>query len=62
MGMVVIQPYILVSKLKKTKTNFIRCISYLNSINIPIKQDSSQVLVFVRQQNLLNCYLHVLQV
>ena len=32
MGMVVIQPYILVSKLKKTKTKFLRCIGYLNSI------------------------------
>ena len=33
MGMVVIQPYILVSKLKKIKTKFLRCIGYLNSIN-----------------------------
>ena len=32
MGMVVIQPYILVSKLKKIKTKFLRCTSYLNSI------------------------------
>ena len=32
MGMVVIQPYILVSKLKKTKTKFLRCTGYLNSI------------------------------
>ena len=32
MSMVVIQPYILVSKLKKTKTEFLRCIGYLNSI------------------------------
>ena len=32
MGMVVIQPYILVSKLKKIKTKFLRCIGYLNSI------------------------------
>ena len=31
-GMVVIQPYILVSKLKKTKTEFLRCTGYLNSI------------------------------
>ena len=30
MGMVVIQPYILVSKLKKT-TKFLRCSGYLNS-------------------------------
>ena len=32
MGMVVIQNYILVSKLKKIKTKFLRCIGYLNSI------------------------------
>ena len=32
MGMVVIQPYILVSKLKKTKTKFLRYTGYLNSI------------------------------
>ena len=32
MGMVVIQHYILVSKLKKTKTMFPRCTGYLNSI------------------------------
>ena len=32
MGMVVIQPYILVLKLKKIKTKFLRCTAYLNSI------------------------------
>ena len=32
MGMVVIQPFILVSKLKKIKTKFLRCTGYLNSI------------------------------
>ena len=32
MSMVVIQPYILVSKLKKTKTEFLCCTGYLNSI------------------------------
>ena len=32
MGMVVIQPYIFVSKLKKIKTKFLRCTGYLNSI------------------------------
>ena len=31
MAMVVIQPYSLVSKLKKTKTKFLRCTGYLNS-------------------------------
>ena len=30
--MVVIQPYISVSKLKKIKTKFLRCTGYLNSI------------------------------
>ena len=32
MGMVVIQPYISVSKLKKIKTKFLRCTDYLNTI------------------------------
>ena len=32
MGMVVIQPYISVSKLKKNRTKFLRCTGYLNSI------------------------------
>ena len=32
MGMVVIQPYILVSRLKKIKTKLLRCTGYLNSI------------------------------
>ena len=32
MGMVVIQPYISVSKLKKTKTKFLSCTGYLNPI------------------------------
>ena len=31
MGMVVIQPYTSVSKLKKIKTKFLRCTGYLNS-------------------------------
>ena len=39
MGMVVIQPYILVSKLKKIKTKFLRCTGYLNSIKKHIKLD-----------------------
>ena len=32
MGMVVMQPYILVSKLKKIKTKFLCWIGYLNSV------------------------------
>ena len=55
MGMVVKQPYILVSKLKKTKAGFLRCTGYLNSIKILIKQDVLPILVLVRQQNFLNC-------
>ena len=55
MGMVVIQPYILVSKLKITKTEFLRCTGYLNTIKIHIKQDLLLILVLVRQQNFLNC-------
>ena len=47
MGMVVIQPLILVSKLKKTKTKFLRCTGYLNSIKKPIKQDLLLILVLV---------------
>ena len=52
MGMVVIQPYILVSKLKKIKPKFLRCTGYLNSIK-PIKQDLLLILFLVRQQNFL---------
>ena len=55
MGMVVIQPYILVSKRKKIKTKFLRCTGYLNSIKKPMKQDLLLILVPVRQQNFLNC-------
>ena len=55
MGMVVIQPYILVSKLKKIKTKFLRCTGYLNSIKNLKKQDLLLILVLVRQQNVLNC-------
>ena len=52
MGMVVIQPYILVSKLKKIKTKFLRCTGYLNSIKNPIKQDLLQILVLVQKTEL----------
>ena len=37
MGMVVIQPYILVSKLKKIKTNVLHCTGYLNLYKRPYK-------------------------
>ena len=55
MGMVVIHSYILVSKLKKTKTRFLSCTGYLNSIKKPINQDLLLILVLVREQNFLNC-------
>ena len=41
MGMVVIQPYILVSKLKKIKTKFLRCTGYLNSYKARFIANSS---------------------
>ena len=47
MSMNVIQPYILVSKLKKIKIKFLRCTGYLNSIKSPIKQDLLLILVLV---------------
>ena len=46
MGMVGLQPYILVSKLKKIKTKFLRCTGYLNSIKT-LKQDLLLFLDFV---------------
>ena len=52
---ITLQPYILVSKLKKIKTKFLRCTGYLNSIKNHIKQDLLQILVLVQQQNFLNC-------
>ena len=55
MGMVVKQPYIWVSKLKKIKTKFLRCTGYLNSMKKPIKQDLLLILVLLRQQSVLNC-------
>ena len=41
MGMIVIQTYILVSKLKKIKTKFLPCTGYLNSIKNPIANSRS---------------------
>ena len=55
MSMVVIQPYILVSELKKTKTKFLRCTGYLNPNKHHIKQELLLILVLVRQQNFLKC-------
>ena len=51
--------YISVSKLKKTKTVFLRCTGYLNSIKNPVKQDLLLILVLVRQQNFINCGLQL---
>ena len=61
MDMVVIQPYISVSKQKKIKTKFLCCTGYLNSIKTPIKQGLLLILVLVRQQNFLNCLPRVLE-
>ena len=36
MGMIVMQPYISVSKLKTPKTKLLRCTDYLNSTKNPI--------------------------
>ena len=55
MGMVIIQPCILVSKLKKTKTRFLRYAGYLNSIKHPFKQEVLLILVLVRLENFLIC-------
>ena len=54
MDMVVIQPNISASELKKINTKFLRCTGYLNSIK-PIKQDLLLIPVHVRQENFLNC-------
>ena len=51
MGMVVIQPYNLMSKLKKTKTKSLRYTSYLNSMKTHIKHDLLLIQLLVRQQN-----------
>ena len=50
-GMVVIQPYILVSKQKKNKTKFLHCTGYLDTIK-PIRKDLLLILVLVRQTDL----------
>ena len=46
MDMLVIQPNISMSKLKKTKTKFLRCTGYLNSIKT-LMQDLLLILVLV---------------
>ena len=51
MGMVVIQPYVSVSKHTKTKTEFLRCTGYLNSTKTPLKQDLLLILGLVGQQS-----------
>ena len=43
MGMVVIQPYILISKLKKIKTKFLRFTGYLNSIKKEERVQRSEI-------------------
>ena len=60
MGMVVIQTYILVSKLKKIKTKLLCCTGYLNSVKKNYKA-RFLILILVQQQNFLNCKPRVLQ-
>ena len=58
MGMIVIQPYILVSKLKKTKTKFLRCTSYLSSLktyNSRLIANSSSCLTTGLSKLLISC-------
>ena len=47
MDMVVIQPYSLVLKLKKTKIKFLCCTGYLKLHKTPIKQNLLLILVLV---------------
>ena len=55
MGMVVIQPYISVSKLQKTKDK-VPTLYWLPTLHKNhIKQDLLLILVLVRLQNLFNC-------
>ena len=61
MGMVVIQSYILVSKLKKIKTKFLRCTGYLNSIKKRYKARFIANSSSCTTTNFLNCYSRVLQ-
>ena len=55
MGMVVIHPYILVSKLKKNQDKVLTLYWLPKLHKNPIKQDLLLILVLVRQQNFLNC-------
>ena len=49
------QHYILVSKLKKAKTKFLRCTGYLNSIEIPYTTRFIANSSFCTTTNFLNC-------
>ena len=55
MGMVVIQPCILVSKPRQGLYVILRFTGYIISIQKPTKQDLLLILVPVLQQNFLNC-------
>ena len=52
MGMVVIQPCISMSKLIKTKTKFLRCTGYLNSIKTLLNKIyiSSKIMVLATHE------------
>ena len=59
MGMVVIQPCSLVSKLKKIQTIFLRCSNCLNSFKKPVQQDVLQVRVILLSKLLTSCIVAV---
>ena len=55
MGMVVIQPYISVSKLKKIKTKFIRCTGYLKTYKARFIANSSSCTTTELSKVLTSC-------
>ena len=55
MDMAVIQPYILLSKLKKTKTKFLRRTGYLNSIKLSFIANSSSCTTTELSELLTSC-------
>ena len=62
MGIIVIQPYILVPKLKKTKAEFLRCNGNLNSIKPYIARfiaDSSSCTTTELSKLLTSCFTAV---
>ena len=60
MGMVVIQPYILVSKLKKNQDRVPTSYWLPKLHKNAYKERLLLILVLVREKNFLNCYPHAL--